>query len=339
MKIKKIDLLEALEIVKPALASKESAAITDQTTSFAFLRNRIITYNDEISISHPIPDLGVQGAVEAKSLYQIIAKVKKDEIEILEGDNEILLTSGRMKAGLTIKKEITLPLEEVEAKKDWYKLPATFLNLLGFTANVCGRDMSRPVLTCVHINKAGFLEGSDGFRLVNCQLGEEMSIRTILIPAKSALEVVKFDPVEISDGSGWVHFRSEQGSVLSCRILTDTYPDASKLFIKEGAEIVFPKTISALLDKAGVFAARDIVLEESVEITLADNRMQVKSKSETGWYEESVNVKHKGDKIHFTITPYLLKGILKETNTCIYSKSALQFESENWKYLSMLRKD
>ena len=75
--MKRIDLLKALEIVKPGLASKE---IIQQTTSFAFIEGRVVTFNDEISISHPVPDLDIQGAVQADELYKFLKKTKADEI-------------------------------------------------------------------------------------------------------------------------------------------------------------------------------------------------------------------------------------------------------------------
>ncbi len=66
--ISKKKLQEALEIVKPGLSNNE---IIEQTTSFAFIDGRVITYNDELSISCPVEELNVQGAVKAEELYQI----------------------------------------------------------------------------------------------------------------------------------------------------------------------------------------------------------------------------------------------------------------------------
>ena len=51
MKTNKTKLQTALEIVKPGLANKE---IIEQSTSFAFLKGKVVTYNDEVSISHPL---------------------------------------------------------------------------------------------------------------------------------------------------------------------------------------------------------------------------------------------------------------------------------------------
>ena len=50
--MKKAELIKALEAVRPGLANKE---MIEQSTSFAFMKDRVVTYNDEISISYPKP--------------------------------------------------------------------------------------------------------------------------------------------------------------------------------------------------------------------------------------------------------------------------------------------
>ena len=56
------DILEALEIVKPGLASKEHI---EQSTCFAFKNGKVMTFNDEISVSHPVEGLdGLEGAIK-----------------------------------------------------------------------------------------------------------------------------------------------------------------------------------------------------------------------------------------------------------------------------------
>ena len=52
MKINRKELLDTLSIVSPGVSNKEMAI--EQATTFAFLKDRVVTYNDEISISHPI---------------------------------------------------------------------------------------------------------------------------------------------------------------------------------------------------------------------------------------------------------------------------------------------
>lgn len=344
-------LQRALEIVKPGLANRD---IVEQATSFAFVSGRVVTYNDEISISHPIEGLDISGAVRADKLYELLTKIKpkKDKfqsadykdpedfmIDISVTENEVTIESGRITAGLTLEKEIRLPLEEeIVIQSDWFDLPEKFIKSVDFAVGSCSKDMSRPILTCVHVNQKGFIEGSDGYRITRCELQEDMPIGTFLLPASSAVEMVKFNPVAIAEGKGWMHFHSEDDAVLSCRLFdSDVYPATADVLKMKGTKITLPNTIEAVLDRAIVFAKQDHILNEIVEITLEDKRFQISAKVMSGWFKEEVNINYTGKPVTFYITPYLLKGILAETQGCELSESKLKFEGENWVYVTMLR--
>lgn len=337
MKINKKELLNALEIVRPGLAGKE---IIEQATSFAFLKGKVVTYNDELSLSHPIKGLDLTGAIQADNLYKFLGKIKKDDIEFELKGNEIILTTGRAKAGLTLQAEIKLPLEEVSGKKIWYDLPENFNKFVSFAMSSCSRDMSRPIITCVHITKEGIVEASDSYRITRCDLKDQMPIDDFLLPANVAVNVVKLQPTKIAEGKGWVHFQTEEETIISCRIFEDKYPDTSPYLKVKGIKIAFPQTINEVLDRAMVFSKREHLLDEVVIITLDNRKLIISAKSDSGWFEEDVNFKYEGDKIIFSITPHLLKGILSETGECVLDseKTKLMFEGENWKYMTLLRK-
>lgn len=204
--------------------------------------------------------------------------------------------------------------------------------------------MSRPVLTCVYVNKEGVIEGSDGLRITHCQLtnpdtGEEekMPVKTFLLPAMAAVEVVKLKPVKIAEGDGWIHFKTDEETVLSCRIFEDDFPDTTPFLKVEGVDLILPKTIDEILDRAAVFAKRDHFLDESVTLTIEDRHILISSKSDAGWFKESVRIRYDNTPITFSITPYLLKDILKETNVCVVCEDRLKFEGEGWEHITTLR--
>lgn len=332
MKIKKEELRQALEIVKPGLANKE---IIEQSTHFAFINNRVVTYNDEISISHPVPGLNINGAVRAEELYKLLGKLKKDEIEVEIVDNEVILTTGKSKAGLRLQEKITLPLEEIKEQNDWKPLPDKFLEAVKFTLNSCSNDMSRPIMTCIHTTDS-FVEGSDGFRISKYMV-KKIPVVDLLIPASSMRELLKVKPTQIAVGTGWTHFRTDQDTIFSCRVFSDTYPDTTVHLKIEGSEIVFPSTINEILDKASVFSKREHFNDESVMVELEKGKVKIRGESEIGWFEEETHAKYSGDKVQFNITPDLLKNILTQTNTCILSKNKIKFTGENWEYVALLK--
>ena len=335
MKINKVDLQNALERVKPGLANKE---LIQQSTSFAFLNGCVATYNDEISISHSVAGLEITGAVQATELYQLLKKLKQDELELTVTENEILLTSGKTKAGLTLQTEIKLPLSEVERKSKWKTLPEGFKDALRFAVSPCSKDMSKPVLTCVHVNAEGFIEGCDNYRVARWTLEAEFPTGTFLIPQSSVLELLKLDPVKVALDGGWVHFITDDKTTMSCRVIDDRFPNTEKLLGVSGAEITLPEGISDVLDKASVFSKRDTALDEAVTIILEKKKVRIESKSETGWFKEEVpNDSYKGESLKFDITPSLLKGILQETSVFEHCGRTLKFQGTNWCYVVSLR--
>lgn len=335
MEINKEQLQKALEIVKPGLANKEMVV---QSTSFAFLNGRVITYNDEISISHPVKGLEIEGAIKAEELYKLLSKVKTEKIDVTITDNEIKLSSGRTKVGMTLQSEIKLPLDDSIAHVgEWKEIPEGFSKFVKLAVGACSKIISEYKFTCVHITKHGIIEASDGYKITYCQLKEEMPIKTFLLPASSAVEVVRIDPTQISEGHGWVHFKNAAGTILSCRILEEEYGNTSAFLKSDGERITFPLSLRATLDRAEIFAKRDAALAESITVDINKGKLTVKSKSDSGWFEETLNMEYDREAISFDITPYLMKGILEETQGCQVDSSKLKFEGAGWVHVVTLR--
>lgn len=335
MKINKSQLTKALEIVAPGLSNKEQI---EHSSSFAFMGNRVVTYNDEISISHPVDGLNITGAIKADEFYKFLRKIKKEEFDIELKENEIYFKIGKIQAGIRLETEIRLPLNEIGNIGDWKDLPDNFNEALQFVAPVAGRDALAPVLTCVNIHKDGFMEASDAFKLVKYEMIKEMPIDTFLLPAIISTNVVKLNPKQIAEGNGWVHFRTDEDTVISCRIFSDKYPTTTGAILKvKGAEITLPETIDEMIDRASVFSKRESAFDESVSILIDNNRISIEAKSDAGWFKEKAAIEFEGETISFDITPSLLRNILKETRACVVNDTIIKFETKNWEYVAMLR--
>jgi len=337
MKINKAELQQALETVKSGLASKE---IIEQSTSFAFLKGRAITYNDEISISCPVPGLDLEGAVRAEELFKLLTKVTTDEITLEVNGGEIQVHTGRILAGLPLQQEITLPLEEVGSIPDWTPLPDGLLDALKFTQFTCSRDMSRPVLTCIHVDgDEGVVESSDNHRITRYRI-KGMEGFSFLIPASVIPALMQINPVRIAMGEGWVHFQAKNEATFSSRVLEGVFPDiAPHIKVLDGVEITFPVGLPDVLERAAIFASRDSVTDEAVEITLAENRMVIRGEGEKGWFEESLNHRYPGESVGFKINPAFLQQALKGLRKCTKGERTLLFEGETWKHAVALFKE
>jgi len=332
MKINKTELQKALEKVKPGLSSKE---LVEQSTSFAFMGGRIITYNDEISISHPVKDLNVTGAVKAQSLYAFLSKIKRDEIILEWEENQVVIKAGRSKAGLVLEQEIKLPVEEVGEIGKWVELPEGFLNALRFCYPCCSKDMSRPILTCVYVSGKE-MQASDSFQIVKYQLEKKIPVKPFLLPASAAHELVKYDVKEIAEGSGWYHFKTEDGTIFSSRVFDGEFPSIAKLLEFDGVEIAFPKTSIQALDRAQVFAKNSDFagIMATVEVEVYKDQIKFASKDESGWFEETIKTNYKGDKIKFiTGAGFLINLLTHSSSSCVYGENRIKFNGENWTHV------
>lgn len=331
--MKRSELLTALEIVRPGLANRE---VIEQSTSFAFMKNRVVTYNDEISISHPIEGLDVEGAIQADELYKILQRISKEDIDITVSENEILITAGKAKAGLTLFQEIKLPLQEIGEMEDWHLLPTNFIRGLKFVIPSCGRESSKPNLMNIHCNDQGFLEASDGHRISRLVLNKELGIPTFLLPSDTARKVFGLAPNKIANGKGWVHFKTDLGTIISCRKNEDKFPDTTALIQVQGIELTLPDGIEDVLDRASVFAKRDSLLEEQILFKAEKQKLTIRSESDTGWFEEKLKVEFQ-EYVNFSITPALFKDIIKETKTFTLNPKLIKFEGEDWIYIMAVK--
>lgn len=342
MEINRKELIKALKIVKPGTTTPLERLL--QASTFAFVKGRVVTYNDVISVSHPVEGLEIDGAIEADELYRYLNKVTQEIVDIgVTHDDKLnqttlVMDSGKASAGFTIQKKIDLPLKNLDAKMKWEKLPERFMEYLKLAAGTCSKENSKPVLTCVHITSKGIIESSDGLRITWCDLKEKIPVKTFLIPIKAVKELIKLDVYKIADATNnWIHFKTKEGTVFSARIMHDKYVDTKPFLGLQGEEIIFPKSIVEILDRAVIFQRT----EETVTVILKKKRIVIKSRSDSAWFKESARIRYNSDKqIEFHVTPSLIKHTLERSSTFMISDNFIQFigDNEDWKFVAALRK-
>ena len=336
MKINKTDLQKALEKVRPGLANKE---IIEQSTHFAFMGNRVVTYNDEISISCQVPNLDLTGAVSAQELYTFLSRIKVEEIEAEITENEIRLKTGKSTAGLVLHSEIRLPLQEMGDIEEWHTLPEGFMEALSFCRFSCSKDMSRPILTCVHVGD-NYMESSDNIRFTYRGLPDgDVPVPEFLIPGTTIQELNRYKVAEIATSKGWIHFRTADKTVtFSCRIFEDNYPNTESILelTEEPVKINLPKDLPEVLDRASVFAKAQFDADTMITVTLKDRKILIEAKNDAGWFEEELPIRYKDDPIKFVINPAFLSEMLGKTKSCMISGNKIKFgaeEKEGWTHI------
>ena len=340
MKINRKKLLEALNIVSPGLSDKETNV--DQVTTFAFFKDRIVTYNNEVSISHPIQGIkGLEGAIEAKILYPLLEKISAEEIELIRNKNsEIVIKAGKMRSGLALQREIKLPLkEEIGDKGEWMEAPINLLEALSFVIFSAGKGLDSPVLAGIHVSSKGFVEASDGYRIARYELKGDLGANTFVIPEKNVSALIKMQNVtHIAEGIGWIHFKTEEGTVFSSRIFEEPFPNTSSWMKVNGNKLVLPEGIDDVLDRAMVFASRKTFSDEEVLLSLEEGKFSIVAECDIAWFEEEVEAEYEGqESFSIRIAPAFLKDILKRTSLCFLETNKIKFIGEGWEYMSLLK--
>lgn len=334
------ELKHALETVKPGISNKEEI---EQSSHFAFIENKVFSFNDELCIMCPVKDLNLTGTIDSGELYSYIAKVETELMEIEPEENELKIKSGRSKIGLILNPEIKLPLDDAQLNErgKWCELPKDFADAIDFVSESCASGIENPVTICVHINDKGFVEGTDTHRLSHWKFDEVLEVPTVLIPASSMKVVAKFNPTHMASGNGWAHFRNRKRATLSCRCFNNAFMNTEKILAKpteKGIKVKFPEKLSNVIDRAQVFAARPQKSFETITIKASKGKLFVESQSEIGsWFRESLPIDYAGEDFSFMITPYLIKNILKQMNVCTIFKDRLRFESKNWIHIASLK--
>lgn len=334
------NLKTALDVVKPGISMKESI---EQSSHFAFIENKVFSYNDELCIMCPVEGLNLTGTIDSKELYSYIGKIDVDTIVLTLEETQLKIKAGRSNVVLVMNEEIKLPLDDAQLneKGKWKTLPDDFAQAVDFVSESCATGIDEPITTCVHVSKDGFVEGTDKHRLSHWKFAAPLEIENVLIPATSSKVVVKFNPIKISMGNGWVHFKNKIGATLSCRCFNTKYMDTERILAKptqKGIKIDFPDKLLSVIERAQVFAERAQKSYETITIAVNKKKLFVLSESELGsTFRESLPTDYTGEDFEFMITPYMIRNILKQLNSCTIYPDRLRFANKSWIHIASLK--
>jgi len=337
MEINREALLSALTAVQPGLASRE---IIEQTQSFIFKAGFVVTYNDEVSVRHPV-NLDLEGAVRAEELFKILKRLKATEtVDVSVEDSHLVVTGmgkqRKAQAGIVMDAEIKAPFEIVgspdPADDSWKDLPSNFLGALRFCATTVGKDMTRQLLTCIHF-AGNVAESTDAYRITQYKMDEDVG-GAFLVPGAVVSDILRysFNGWVVTDG--WLHLRTKDGAVFSCRTYKDEYPDLNRFLTIEGDEFHLPEEMGDIIDRAVVFtSSEDFQVDQFLAIVVKEGRMKVSAKGSFGWFKEMLTVPYKGDGFSFYIHPGFLKEAFSMLRTCQVCGSHLKLVGTNFTHL------
>lgn len=295
----------------------------------------LVSYNDELSIRHQLEEIdGIEGALDGVQLYELLQRLTTETVDLEAGDSKLVVKSKRAKATLKML-ELALPISEMAEGDQTYPIDEDFRKNVKLIADICATDMSRPVLTCVHIGD-GWIEGSDTYRCARISCPD---MEGILIPATSAAKVMDY-PVTLmsmSPNKDWLHFSTDTGTVVSARAVNNNYPKLNSMYDMGGSNFTLPENMADALERARVFAYRAHRIDEEIEVNLEPGKITVSASDDNGSFEEVVRWRNTDITARFRINPSFFTMALKRGTNCCVDSSRIKFSGNDWEHVIALR--
>lgn len=324
-------LLRKLEAVSPGLATREAI---EQSSCFVFKDGRVITFNDEIACSMEC-DIGVDGAVAAKPLIELLGKLSEDVVDIApkEGGGELVVKGKRRRAGILLEAEIALPVSAVDTPGDWSDLDPEFADGVSVVQQCAGKDANQFALTCVHITPT-HVEACDNYQLARYPLKVDVE-KAFLVKKDNIKHIIGLGMTEMSETRTWIHFRNPAGLVLSARREMDEFQNLDEILSMEGTPTTLPGGLAEAVDKAEIFSSENSE-NNVVEVVLKGGQLRLRGEGATGWYEERKQVKWDGEDLAFNIAPKMLVDITERANDCTLEPGRLKIDGGKFTYVTCL---
>ena len=120
--------------------------------------------------------------------------------------------------------------------------------------------------------------------ITHCTLASVHSeAKSILIPGESAAVLVKFDPIAFVWTGDWLHLKTKQNAIVSCRTFEGVFPDLTGCLSRKPTKFIeFPPNFLAILKRVSKFAAEDYYLKKEAKVSIDKGILTVQVRLENG---------------------------------------------------------
>jgi hypothetical protein len=335
MVVNRTELLKILASLKPGLAKKE---MVEQATHFIFTGDDVVTYNDQICISHPYLS-GIKFSVKGEEFYKCLEVAQGDDVDLILQENKLSIKAKKTKASLSLvlddRDRVESHISKMKATmSDWVPLPSDFLYALSLCSFSASRDLSTGILACVMITNNKVF-ATDRNRVSRFTLEQSLN-NTFFLFARDVLELLKLPVTEFCIPEGWVHFKTKDDVTFSCRTISGSLPNLNNFFNVEGPTIKLPDDLKESVDAVIFMTKGDSESSRFIEVAITEGKLTVKGEKERGWIEKMVNIDYKDEPITFRINPNFLSQILERSANITVGRKAVYFNTEKFEHVIAL---
>ncbi len=327
-------LLKALKAVKPGIANKD---IIESMTYFFLSGKHVISYNDKISIQHPLKT-DFTSFVKADDLLRVVEKCSATDMDLIAKDEVLNVKAKRLNVKLAtiddpeFLKRIDLITKSLK-KAVWMTLPNNFMDSVELCSYVAASMESEYTLSCVKIEGTDCI-ASDNQRIAMANLESPMEL--MYLKATEIKNLTSTQPTYYYISKAWVHFKNEDGCIFSIRKVKGLFPDFTHFAKFKGTKIQLPKAMLEGTDIASIFSDDE---KPNVDITIKGGKCLVSVKSVGGSSHHKSSIKYKGPEIKFSINPDFLREMMNHSTKIIISEDKCRLTTENFTLITSLTAD
>lgn len=338
MEIKKKELAKILSDLKPGLAKRE---IIEEMTHFIFTKQRVLTFNDEITISHPF-ETDFACSVSAKDMIDGLNKAKSEKIKMSFEDGQLLLTCKDqdiiMNASMDDEvKEIATSVLHEASKQSWLPVPEDFTDVMYLAMFSASRDETDEAFQGICVS-GKYVYSSDKVRLTQCEMKAPMEFFVVRAPVANDLRRFKLKNYCLTEN--WVNFRTEKDILFSVKKMGDDWPIEGALsFLKlEGSRFRLPDLLQPAAQDLITWTEGDMDFHKTIKVTFDNNLIVLEGRKETGLMRKRVMLEYQRDPITFLISPVYLAAILERGATrMIIGETRAAFKKDNMFHIMQLQ--
>lgn len=336
MKIKRAELQTILENLRPGLARRD---IVGKLSDFTFSGNRLCTFNDQISISHPF-ESEFECSVDGQNFYSVIVNIPEGEIDLTLKESKLVIKGEKSKASLVtseggvVSSKIKVP--RINSKK-WKDLPELFTKGVKLCSFSVSTDLTRPALTCIAV-KGDKIFSADNLRiskfLLSAPVGDDF-----LITGASAAVLAKYPVTKYLKDDSWIHFKTEGDIIFSCRVIVDVFPDVSGYFKVDGVSFALPDELRNVVDSVSVVADEEFSIDRIISVLLSKKEKTItcSGKGSLGSFERTCalggRIQH---DVEFDINPSFFSEVLYSGSEMTLGESHALFTGDAFAHVMCL---
>lgn len=331
----RLKVLRKLDSIKAGVERRDTVP---QSSMFIFQGGYAYSCNENV-ICRVQLDLGVEGAISATPLIEILSKYDDDKMSTyVENGVFVMSIGGNSRLRMNIEEEIIAPVETFKFPEKFNKVPRGFPDMIRGVKNCVGKDIEAPLTMMVHVTPK-YMESCNLFSL--CRADTKLSkVGDFLIKGEALVPVAQINPVGQRATKDWWYFQSDTGAIYGARInrSTEEYPDLDPLLHKEGVDLNIPKSVKEVCERMDVFCSENE--DDQIDVSVGGNtggNFKMRATGHSGSLFEGYWIKYEGDLKRFRVSSDVLKHIVTNSSKCLISDSAITMTLPNLTYVSALQ--